>query len=293
VRDGVRDTNSFFGSLVAISFVRISPGDDLSSALRAAGAPGPAWIRGSGVVSGLRLVVDGPQGETVVFEADGAVEVVSFDAFLEGSGRLRVTAIVCAIVAGVPVMRAGRVAEATVLAVDATVAMSDGDGVRTVSSELRASVRPVQPAPRPAPTPIQPPLPATRPAPAPAQSSVRPAAAPVPAAVPAAAPKPAAPVAVPKLDATDPWAQVAAFSQKVSDDSDDDEDDDGVDPATLKRGDVLEHPQLGPCPVIRIENEDAHIRLPNGSPRKLKLSVFRISTTPSPRVFKLELRKRG
>ncbi|WP_158542630.1 PPC domain-containing DNA-binding protein [Lujinxingia litoralis] len=57
---------------------------------------------------------------------------------------------------------------------------------------------------------------------------------------------------------------------------DDDEDDDLEGP-WLKPGDILNHPKLGRCRVMKVEDEDyCHIRLPRGKIRKMMLEVLDI-----------------
>ncbi|MEM1347561.1 MAG: DUF296 domain-containing protein [Myxococcota bacterium] len=62
----------------------------------------------------------------------------------------------------------------------------------------------------------------------------------------------------------------------------------------MKPGDILDHPKLGRCRIMRVdEDEYAHIRLPRGRISKLVLDLFDISVAgeeDGKRVFKLRLR---
>ena len=79
----------------------------------------------------------------------------------------------------------------------------------------------------------------------------------------------------------------------VRDDEDDDEDDDLPD---MRPGDTLDHPTLGRCRIMRIEDDDSiHIRMKSGKINKLVLSIFDISLSgieDGRNVFRLRLRQK-
>lgn len=80
-------------------------------------------------------------------------------------------------------------------------------------------------------------------------------------------------------DAADESEQVAKqdAGSKVSTEDESDDDPFGdvdLDAPMLAAGDILKHPQLGDCRVMKVEEDDyAHIRLPRGKIRKLSLEV--------------------
>ena len=50
-----------------------------------------------------------------------------------------------------------------------------------------------------------------------------------------------------------------------------------TDEVAMSPGDILDHPKLGRCRVIKVEDDDyAHIRLPRGKIRKLALEICEI-----------------
>ncbi len=76
---------------------------------------------------------------------------------------------------------------------------------------------------------------------------------------------------------------------------DDDDDFDEDDRPQMKPGDVLEHPKLGRCRIMKVEEDDyAHIRLPRGKISKLVLDIFEIhykGVEDGRNVFALRMRK--
>jgi len=80
-------------------------------------------------------------------------------------------------------------------------------------------------------------------------------------------------------DAADESEQVAdqegAADAAAEEESEDDPFGDvDLDAPMLAAGDILKHPQLGDCRVMKVEEDDyAHIRLPRGKIRKLSLEV--------------------
>lgn len=64
----------------------------------------------------------------------------------------------------------------------------------------------------------------------------------------------------------------------------------------MKPGDVLDHPKLGRCRIMKVEDEEyAHIRLPRGKISKLVLEIFEIEykgTDHGRNVFSLRMRKK-
>ncbi|MCA9564266.1 MAG: DUF296 domain-containing protein [Myxococcales bacterium] len=63
----------------------------------------------------------------------------------------------------------------------------------------------------------------------------------------------------PRASAAD-WAAAAAEAKSIVEDIDDDDDDDDVE---LQSGDILLHPRLGECTVVRVDDDvAAYIRLP-------------------------------
>ncbi|MBA2663405.1 MAG: DNA-binding protein [Bradymonadaceae bacterium] len=72
------------------------------------------------------------------------------------------------------------------------------------------------------------------------------------------------------------------------------DDDESTDPA-MAPGDILDHPKLGRCRVMKIEDDDyAHIRLPRGKIRKLALAVCEIvfkGEEEGRKVFQVRVRK--
>ncbi len=77
--------------------------------------------------------------------------------------------------------------------------------------------------------------------------------------------------------------------------SDDDDFEDDDDSPEMKPGDILDHPKLGRCRVMKVEEEDyAHIRLPRGKISKLILHIFEIQfkgVEDGRNVFTLRMRK--
>ena len=63
----------------------------------------------------------------------------------------------------------------------------------------------------------------------------------------------------------------------------------------VKAGDILDHPRLGECRVIRVEDDEyAHIRLKRGQIRKLALELIELThtgTRDGKNVFKVRVRK--
>ena len=63
----------------------------------------------------------------------------------------------------------------------------------------------------------------------------------------------------------------------------------------LKAGDILDHPKLGECRVIKVEDDDyAHIRLSRGQIRKLALEIVELrfdGQRDGKNVFKVRVRK--
>jgi hypothetical protein len=82
-------------------------------------------------------------------------------------------------------------------------------------------------------------------------------------------------------DAAEESAQAGETGSASSalDDADDEEDDHpyadiDLDAPMLEAGDILKHPKLGDCRVMKVEEDEyAHIRLPRGKIRKLSLEV--------------------
>lgn len=68
-----------------------------------------------------------------------------------------------------------------------------------------------------------------------------------------------------------------------------------ADEPSLKPGDILDHPKLGECRVIKVEDDDyAHIRLSRGQIRKLALEVIELiydGERDGKSVFKVRIRK--
>lgn len=73
----------------------------------------------------------------------------------------------------------------------------------------------------------------------------------------------------------DAGSRVSTEDESTEDESDDDPFGDvDLDAPMLAAGDILKHPQLGDCRVMKVEEDDyAHIRLPRGKIRKLSLEV--------------------
>ncbi len=145
-------------------------------------------------------------------------------------------------------------------------------------------------SPDPAPVAAKPAVkPAAKPAakPAPAQVELAVTSAPEPKATPEAAPetKMSWGEAVAATDATKKSGAIgvqrpSGTSSPTADEIYADIDLDGEDeelPA-MKPGDLIDHPKLGRCRVMRVEDEEyAHIRLPRGKISKLMLDLFDVS----------------
>ena len=72
----------------------------------------------------------------------------------------------------------------------------------------------------------------------------------------------------------EPPAQAPSHSILESNEDDFDEDEERPE---MKPGDMLEHPKLGRCRIMKVEEDDyAHIRLPRGKISKLVLDIFDI-----------------
>ncbi len=261
-----------------------APGADLLGAIAGAFPTGAGWVRGIGVVRDVELVVEAGGHTGGAMRLDGAAQLVSLDAHVDGDSCVA-ACVLAAPFAGNGVVLAGRLLAATV--VDATLRCEALDGVDALDASVpprapAASVAPaLSPAPvdRPASRPA--PAPAARPAPAPAQR----AASPTPAS-----PAPASPPAARPAEGASSWAAVAALSQRVASASPDEPDP--VEVEELERGVSLEHPTLGRCTFLRpLGTDAAQVRLRNGSPQKLMLRVFDIVPTDDPRVFTLRKRE--
>ncbi len=114
----------------------------------------------------------------------------------------------------------------------------------------------------------------------PSQSAITQPVAPVPSAAPAAAPASSMSWsdAIAKGDDAKPGARQAPKigDRRTSTQSTYNFDDDDDEP-TMAAGDILDHPKLHRCLVMKVEDDDyAHIRLPSGKIRKLALVVCEI-----------------
>lgn len=113
-------------------------------------------------------------------------------------------------------------------------------------------------------------------------------------AKPAKPAKPARAAAEPQAPAAPaPTPEAAPATHSILESDDDyDEDEDRPD---MKPGDVLEHPKLGRCRIMKVEEDDyAHIRLPRGKISKLVLDIFEVQykgVEDGRNVFSLRLRK--
>ena len=135
------------------------------------------------------------------------------------------------------------------------------------------------------------------PAPAPAPKTAAPTQAELPvAAAPEPAPAPE-PTPEPKAEPKMSWGEAVAATEKpapkpgkvgikggvskpTADEiyADFDLEGDEEDLPEMKPGDLIDHPKLGRCRVMRVEDEEyAHIRLPRGKISKLMLDLFDVS----------------
>ncbi len=82
------------------------------------------------------------------------------------------------------------------------------------------------------------------------------------------------------------------LSPRVNPDALGDDDDDAE---LMKPGDILDHPKLGKCRVIRVEGDEfAHIRLSRGQIRKLALEICEVTWVDEEdgrNIFKVRIRK--
>lgn len=79
---------------------------------------------------------------------------------------------------------------------------------------------------------------------------------------------------------------------RVDDEDDDDEEDDH---SLMEPGDILDHPKLGRCRIIKVEEDEfAHIRLERGAIRKLALEVCdirHVGEEGGKNVFKVRIKR--
>lgn len=164
----------------------------------------------------------------------------------------------------------------------------DPETGRTVLSKIK-STEAATPAPK-QPAPAAQPRQESAKEPAAASSTSTPASTPAPAAKPT--PEPEKPAAKPASSGMS-WGEASARSEKVSSSPSrkprhaepaaseiyaDVELPDEDERPLMKPGDYLDHPKLGRCRVMKVEDDEeyAHVRLPRGKIRKLVLEIFEI-----------------
>jgi predicted DNA-binding protein with PD1-like motif len=261
------------------------------------------WVRAIGTVRQVEVVTPGAASR--VLASRGQAELCSFDASvaqLGGRPTVRAAAVLAVDTDGVTVLVAGSLVEAECVDVEVMVHASMNAATRSMAGDrpvLRPSEssqvvaeRRVAAAVAAKPEPVAAPAPKPSPAPTPSPAP-RPVAAAAPPARPAAAPAapPARPVAAAPPAPAAPasaWAAVSAVSAQVqAGGAYDDEDD--VDTDDIERGDILLHPTLHKCTVVKVEGDDAiRVRVQNGAVRKLMLRPFRLLRTDEPRTFRIE-----
>lgn len=253
-------------------------------------------VRGLGTLKDVELVRrNHSTGEWVSHvQAEGPFDVVQLTAHIASLGdnpAIRIDAVLSVAGPGGLQMVAGQLRSAKVVefefvadAFDDLVAERRLDHGVLILAEVRGSG--TQPAPvrerKPVERIAEPKLGKAEPAPAPAAAAKPPAPAPSPA--PAASPAPAPEDDEPTMS----WGDAFKAAQEVkparperekpmptarraaAEPDDDDEDDH----ALMEPGDYLDHPKLGRCRIIKVEEDEfAHIRLERGSIRKLALEV--------------------
>ncbi|MFT4703580.1 MAG: hypothetical protein ACI81R_001272 [Bradymonadia bacterium] len=240
------------------------------------------WIRGFGSVSHCTF---GGTGEPRQIGPAPELSLASLDIYFENVGselRLRASAVVGIEAHGTHTTVAGELTAATALDVVLTLLSSgslrahvdDASPAPAVPSRASETVRTsaAKESPKKAARGV-----ASPPAPSRASQVSRPS--------PAIEPKKRA--SAPASSPAD-WAQVSAMSEQLQSEADDEYAND-IDVDELKPNDILLHPSLNRCLVVRVEGDDAvRVRVPNGSVRKLMMRPFRLIGTETARTFRIQ-----
>ncbi len=279
------------------------------------------WVRGLGSVKNARL---GRNGD--VFAVYDEATLVSLDASvatLVGRATVRATAVLSVDCGGVPMTVSGELVSATCKQVElaffgfdgiaATRQAGPGGSMTLEVEEVEGAAPAVAAAPRAA---APAPAPAPRSAPAPSRTASS-----TPSRTASSTPSRTERTPRPELeqsrsdrrDRLEPlaanrgtasrqraagasgggkaadWSTVAAVSAAVSAGTDLENE---IDVDELLRGDVLQHPALSACTVVKVVSDDAiKVQLADGSVRKLMMRPFRILRDGEGRNFKIEKRK--
>jgi predicted DNA-binding protein with PD1-like motif len=283
----------------AAYLVRLGDGAPLMASIEAwcdARGLTAGWVRALGTVR--QVEVGEPGGATRVVSRRGDAQLCSFDgsiAQLAGRPTVRATTVLSVDTDGVSSLVAGALVEAECVDVELMIHASANAATRTMAGE-QPVLRPSESAQAVAERRVAEAV-AAKPEVAPAPNAPRPVA-PKPVAAPAprpsappAAPAPRASAAVPTPAPASAWAQVSAVSEEVQAGGGF-EDEDDVDTDDIERGDILLHPTLHKCTVVKVEGDDAiRVRVQNGAVRKLMLRPFRLLRTDEPRTFRIEKKR--